>query len=192
MMQSTVEPGTVFEDPSEVTEVLATPDQTGDRYQLRLTVRPGGGPGLRGLGPHLHPGLIETFSCVSGSMAIRHGRRIATLRPGGRLEVPAGVVHGFKNTGKTPLIVDVDLVFTPPGPRPEADLLPIGIAISELVARGDVGRFTGYPPLLHLAVIEGSRRQAMRHPGLAGMIMSALAFLGRLRGYKSNVDEGHH
>lgn len=89
-------------------------------------------------------------------------------------------------------MVDVDLVFTPPGPRPEADLLPIGIAISELVARGEVSRFTGYPPLLHMAVIENSRRQAMRHPGLVGLIMPALAFLGRLRGYKSSVDEGNH
>lgn len=189
---SPVEPGTTLEDPSQDTEVLATPDQTGDRYLLRLTVRPGGGPGLRGFGPHLHPGLTEIFRCPSGSMATRLGRTISTLRPGERLEVPPGVVHGFKNTENTDLTVDVDLVFTPPGPRPEADLLPIGLAISDAVAKGEVSRLTGYPPLLQMAVIERSHREAIRHPGFAGLIMPALASLGRLRGYKSSVDQDNY
>lgn len=176
-----VVPGTRFEDPSELTEVRATPDQTGDRYRLRLTVSPGGGPGLRGFGVHLHPGLVEVFRCVSGSMTARCGRRITVLEPGEQLEVPAGTVHGFKNTGGAPLVLDVDLVFTPPGPRPAADLLPIGMAISELVERGEVNRFTGLPSLLRMAVIECSRPEAMRHAGLAGLITSALASLGRAR-----------
>lgn len=178
-----VEPGTVFEDPSEVTEVLATPRQTGDRYQLRLTIRPGGGPGIRGSGVHLHPGLVEIFQCVSGTMTTRLGRDVGHLAPGKKLEVPAGAVHGLKNSGDGELIVDVDLVFTPPGPRPEADLMAIGLEIADLVRDGRVNRRTGYPPVLQMAVIETARPEAMRHAGLVGMVMPALAVLGRLRGY---------
>lgn len=157
---------------------------------MRLTIGPGGGPGIRGLGPHLHPGLIEILQCVSGTMRARVGRRVATLPPGERLNVPAGVVHGFKNTGPTPLIVNVDIVFTPPGPRPEADLMAIGWAMAGFVQAGEVSRWTGYPPLLQLAVIEDAHPQAMRQPGLVGLVMPALAFLGRLRGYRPSAVDG--
>lgn len=180
----------VFEDPSETTEVLATPEQTGDRYQVRLTVPPGGGPGIRGFGVHLHPGLIETFRCVSGAMIYRSGRTIDTLPPGEHTTVPAGVVHGFKNTGKTPLVVDVDMVFTPPGPRPEADLMAIGLKISELAQTGRIKSRTGYPSILDMATIMSERPQAIKYPGPIGLVMPALAYLGHLLRHKPGGDGG--
>jgi len=184
-----VKVGMVFEDPGETTEVLATPDETGDRYRVRLTVTPGGGPGIRGFGPHTHPGLVEIFQCVSGTMTARLGRQISNLEPGDRLEVSPGIVHGFKNTGEEPLIVYVDMVFTPPGPRPEADLMAIGVAIAGLIRDGKASRWTGFPPMLQFAVIGEARPEAMKFTGIAGLLMPSLAALGRLRGYRSTFPE---
>ena len=184
-----VKVGTVFEFSAETTEVLATPKETGDRYRARVTAPPGGGPGIRGLGPHTHPGLVEIFQCISGTMTARLGRRISDLAPGERLEVPPGTVHGFKNTGEEPLIVDVDIVFTPPGPRPEADLMAIGVAVAGLVKDGKVSRWTGFPPILQMAVLEDAYPEAMKEAGIAGKLMAPLAALGRLRGYRSTFPE---
>lgn len=127
-----VEPGTILQFSDETTEVLSTPAETGDRYQIRLTTPPGGGPGIKGFGPHTHPGLTESFHCVSGEMTARLGRELREMVPGDRMDVPPGEVHGFTNPGDDPLVLDVDLVFTPPGPRPEADLIAIGVAIDRL------------------------------------------------------------
>jgi len=116
-----IEAGRVIEFPNEVSEVLATPATTGDRYRVVGTTPPGGGPGITGLGPHTHPGLIEVFRCMSGTMRVRVGRNLVDLSAGGVVEVPPGTVHGFVNIGSEPLVAEVDLIFTPPGPRPEAD-----------------------------------------------------------------------
>ncbi len=150
---------------------------------------PGGGPGIKGFGVHTHPGLVEIFQCVSGTMTARLGRDISNLEPGERLEVPPGTVHGLKNTGEDPLVVDVDMVFTPPGPRPEADLMTIGMAIAGLTRDGKVSRWTGFPPELQMAVIFDAHPEAMKFTGIAGLLMPSLAALGRLRGCRSSFPE---
>jgi hypothetical protein len=43
-----VEPGTILKFPTETMEITATPEQTGDRYWVKMTVSPGGGPGIKG------------------------------------------------------------------------------------------------------------------------------------------------
>ena len=93
-------------------------------------------------------------------------------------------MHGVKNTSDEPSVVDVDMIFTPPGPRRSADLMAIGVAIDTLVRDGSVSRWTGYPPLLHMAVIEAEHPEAMEHAGLAGVLMPLLAMVGRWRGYR--------
>ena len=122
-------------------------------------------------------------------MTARPGRRISDLAPGERLEVPPGTVHGFKNTGEEHLVAEVDIVFTPPGPRPEADLMAIGVAIAGLVKDGKVSGWTGFPPILQMAVIEDAYPEAMKEAGIAGMLMPSLAALGRLRGNRSTFSE---
>lgn len=181
--------GSVFEDSSEKTEVLATPAETGDRYQIRLTIHPGRGPGTRGSGVHTHPGLIEQFKCMSGAGEFRLGREVSPLSPGDVVEVAPGTTHGIKNTEDDPLVLDVDLIFTPPGPRPEADLMTIGATIAGLVQDGQASRWTGYPPLLQMAVIQDAHPEAMQQVGLTRFLMPALAALGRLRGYRSTYPE---
>jgi quercetin dioxygenase-like cupin family protein len=181
--------GSVFEDLSEKTDVIATPSETGDRYQIRLTVRPGKGPGTSGSGVHTHPGLIEEFTCISGTGRVRLGREIRELGPGDEIVVTPGTRHGIKNRGDEPLILDVDLIFTPPGPRPEADLMTIGVVIAGLVRDGKASRWTGYPPLLQMAVIQDAHPEAMQQVGMTRLAMPFLAALGRLRGYRSTYPE---
>lgn len=180
-------PNEIFDIGDHTVELLATPDETGDRYRVRIVAEPGGGPGISGTGPHIHPGLIETFTCISGQMTARLGRERRPLPPGEHLEVPPGVVHGFINAGDDPLIVDSEIIFTPPGPRPEADLLDFGRKYDALMRQRRAQGKTGDPSLLHFAVLLRAYPEAMAQPGLPGLLMRPLAWLGRLRGYTADV-----
>jgi len=179
-------PGTVLiaPHPTETIEILATPQQTTDRYRLRLTTPPGGGPGISGLGPHVHPGFIERFHCVSGAMTMRVGSKLQEIGPGESAEALPGVIHGFSSKDDEPLVAEVEIIFTPPGPRPEADLVAFWAIVDGLIRRGDVNSKTGMPPLLHLAVLVDRFPEAFRQPGVAGWLTKPLAVLGRIRGYR--------
>ena len=169
--------------PTETIEILDTPEQTGDRYRLRLRAPPGGGPGIEGRGVHAHPGFVESFRCVSGELRIRVGSELSFLSPGQEAEVPPDTVHGFIGVGDQPLVVDVEIRFTPPGPRPQADLLAYWAAVDRLIRDGSVNERTGMPPLLQLVALLDLVPEAFRQPGIAGRFMKPLAVLGRLRGY---------
>jgi len=186
-----VRPGTVLKapHPTESIEVLATPAETGDRYRVRLTAPPGGGPGIRGRGPHSHSGLVEIFRPVSGEMVARLGHQTWHVAASEEVAVPAGAVHGFLNTGPGLLVVDVDLVFTAPGPRPTADLMTFWVIVDRLIRDGHTDARTGMPPLLQLAVLLRRFPEAFTQPGAAGLLLGPLAFLGRLRGYRSAFPE---
>lgn len=185
-MAAVVEPGTILEFATETFEFVATPEETGDRYVVRLTATPGGGPGIRGFGPHIHDGSTEIFTCVSGEMTYRLGRTVSTLPLGARIEVPPGTVHGFRNSGEELLVLDVEVVFDRGGPQRETDPVPLAVTIAKLLETGRVSRVTGYPPILQLAVVEDAYPSAMREAGLPGLLMPALAWLGRRRGYRSD------
>jgi mannose-6-phosphate isomerase-like protein (cupin superfamily) len=186
-----VAPGTVLKapHPTETVEVLATPDETSDRYRVRLTAPPGGGSGIRGLGPHVHRGLVEVFRVVDGAMRVRVGDATWDVSDQNAVEVPAGAVHGFVNIGDGPLVVDLDLVFTPPGPRPEADLVTFWVMLDRLIRDGRTSRRTGMPPLPQLAVLLERVPEAFTQPGAAGLLMRPLAMLGRLQGYRAALLE---
>lgn len=181
-----VEPGTVLNFPTETMEIVATPQQTGDRYRVKMTVTPGGGPGIKGFGPHIHDGSTEIFHIVSGVMTYRLGRDFGDLGAGDRMEIPPGTVHGFKNPRDEALVVDVDIVFGPGGPTPATDPVPVGVTISRLMEEGRKSRITGYTPILQLAVVEYATPKAMREAGLPGVVMPALAWLGRRVGYEAD------
>jgi len=181
-----VEAGTVLRFESETMEFTATPGDTGDRYRLTMTVTPGGGPGIKGFGPHIHDGTTEAFTIVSGTMRYRLGRDVSDVGAGTRVEVPPGAVHGFVNPGDEPLVAEVEIIFGPDGPDPADDPVPIGVIVARLIEEGPVSRITGYPPILQLAVVEAGWPRGMREAGLAGVVMPVLARLGRLRGYRPN------
>ena len=181
--------GTVLALGGETSEVIDSPETTGDRYRVRTTVVAGGGPGIKGDGPHTHPGLVEAFRVVSGRMTVRLGRKLVQLGPGDEAEVPRGVLHGFVNPGPDPLEVVIDLVFTPPGPRPEADLVRFAFLLDRLAHDGQVGR-GGTPSWAQMALLLRERfPQAMAQPGLGGLLMKALAVWGHLRGLRTEFPE---
>ncbi len=188
-MRFLVEPGSVLNLGKETMEFIATPAETGDRYRVRMTVEPGGGPGVKGFGPHIHDGFTETFSVVSGHMKYRNGRTIGEAGPGDYVEVPPGNVHGFTNIGTDQLAVNVETVFGPEGPTPETDPVHLGVVVARLMEDGKVSRFTGFPPILQLAVVEYETPGATREAGLPGLLMPSLAWLGRRFGYKPNPFE---
>jgi mannose-6-phosphate isomerase-like protein (cupin superfamily) len=179
--------GTVVDIGDHSVEILATPGETGDRYRLRIVARPGGGPGLDGAGPHVHPVLIETFVCQSGRMRARLGARLMDVEPGQRIEVPVGTVHGFVNAGDAPLVVESEVVFPPPGYRPEADLMTFAAIYDRLRQQPNVDARTGEPPMLQMAVLTDAYRAAVIPPGLAGMLIGPLAAVGRARGYRATM-----
>ena len=182
--------GTVFETPLETSEIVATPETTGDRYRIRATALEGGGPGIRGDGPHTHPGLVEVFRVVSGKMTLRLRKDFLNLGPGDEAEVPSGVVHGFVNPGPEPLVIDVDFVFTPPGPRPEADVVRFSAVLDALTRAGHVSRRSGMPSWSQMAVLLSDRfPEAAAQPGISGLLMRFLAVWGRLRGLRSEFPE---
>lgn len=182
-----VEPGTVLDFTDHTAEVLATPDETGDRYRLTVVAERGGGPGITGAGPHRHPGAVETFSCVSGEMTVLVGRTTRTVRPGEQVVVPAGAIHGFVGSSDEPLVVDIEIIFTPPGPRLPADPVAFATTYLELVAGGRVSPRTGEPHLLQLAVLLRDYREAVSQPGMLGLMLRLLAPIGRIRGYRSGI-----
>lgn len=175
--------------PSETIEVIASPVETGDRYRFRLTAPPGGGPGIRGVGPHAHGGLTEAFRVLDGRMLVRVAGDTRQVDAGGEVTASPGAVHGFLNTGDGPLTLEVDLIFTPPGPRPEADLMTFWVIVDGLIRDGKVDPKTGMPPVAHLALLLARMPEAFSQPGLAGLLMRPLAILGRLRGYRSRFPE---
>ncbi len=188
-MKFLVEPGSVLNLGKEQMEFRATPVETGDRYLVRMTVEVGGGPGVRGFGPHIHDGFTEVFNVVAGRMKYRNGGDTGTARPGDRIEVPPGYAHGFKNVGDDELAVDVEIKFGPDGPTPETDPVPLGVTVARLMQEGKVSRLTGFPPIMQLAVVEYETPKATREAGLAGLLMPPLAWLGRRLGYKPDPFE---
>lgn len=181
---SPVAVGTLLDIGDHSVEVLETPLETGDRYRLRIVAEPGGGPGIEGDDPHIHPMLRETFTCVSGSMRVLLGKELTDLEPGRMVEVPAGSVHGFVNSGDVPLVVESDVIFLPPGYRPDVDLMSFAAIYDRLRRLPNVDAHTGEPPTLQMAVLTDAFRGGVMPAGIAGRIIRPLAFVGRLRGYR--------
>jgi len=179
--------GTVLDIGDHTVEVLDTPAATGDRYRLRIVAEPGA-PGIKGDFPHIHPILVETFQCVSGHMVARVDRTVSEVKPGEKVEVPSGKVHGFLNTGESPLTLDGEVIF-PNGYRAEDDLMRFAAIYDRLRREGPVNPNTGEPPLLQMAVLANANTRLIRQPGVAGRLMPLLAALGKWRGYRSDFPE---
>lgn len=181
-----IDQGTLLDIGDHSVEILKTPLDTGDRYFVRIVAQPGA-PGIDGDFPHVHPTLIETFTCVSGEMKIRVGGEVSYLPEGEEVIALPGQLHGFVNAGLAPLVVKSEVIF-PEGYRREDDLLRFG-ALYDRLRRDGPTNSRGEPPLLQMAVLAHAYRRVIGSPGLAGVLMPAMAALGRLRGYRSQFPE---
>ncbi len=75
--------------------LLATGEETGERYTLiEAVVPPGDGPP-----PHEHANEDEAFYLIDGSVTFTIGQRETRAEPGTFVLVPRGTVHAFRNPG---------------------------------------------------------------------------------------------
>lgn len=178
------QPGDTFEVPAtgESFTILQTPEETGDRYRAHVLVQ----PSAKGPPAHVHPGVNENFRVVKGVLTYKVGGEQVDVPEGEGANVEAGVAHAFWNGTSQPAEYEVDLVFGPPGPRPEADLVEFGMTVAALIEKGEVSSRTGMPKILQTAVLFDYYRDGMAFPGpmwLQRGLIRPLAALGRVRGY---------
>ena len=176
--------GTTLDMGDHTVEVLGNPGTHSDRYVIRVDCDPGG-PGIKGDFPHKHPALVETFTCISGDMTVRAGRKVSELAVGQKILVPPGKVHGFLNVGSDQLVVESEVIF-PNGYTPDLDLMMFAHTYDRLRSQTAANDKTGEPPILQMAVMMGAYREAIRQPGIAGIVLSAIAPIGRLKGYSAD------
>lgn len=93
-----VRAGEILENPvTGERGVIRVPPLESNGYRLvaDVYVRPGGAVS----GEHFHPAFTETYTMVSGLIAVRRDGRNLELRPGMRTGIPAGMAHAFRNSG---------------------------------------------------------------------------------------------
>lgn len=173
--------GTVMDIGDHSVEVIANPQTLQDRYVLRIEADPGA-PGIKGDFPHIHPSIVETFKCLSGSMVARVGGTVSEIAVGDKVEAPIGEIHGFLNTGTDQLVVESEVIF-PRGYDPKLDLMHFAKTYDRLKSERPVNNKTGEPPTLQMAVLTHAWRDVIKQPGVAGMLMPVLAAVGRIAGY---------
>jgi mannose-6-phosphate isomerase-like protein (cupin superfamily) len=93
--------------------VVAPPEATGGRYSLyRIDLEPRSG----GARPHFHTRFAESFTVLSGEVALYDGGSWVTAGEGDHLFVPERGVHGFRNDSDAPASL---LMMSTPGVRRE-------------------------------------------------------------------------
>src|SRR5512135_1414516 len=93
---------------ADVTELLATRDQTGGSLGLfRQTIAPRSGPPV-----HVHRTEDEFFYVVSGDFKVKLGDRIMRVPARSVMFIPRGTAHTFENVGAEPGVL---LVGVTPG-----------------------------------------------------------------------------
>ena len=93
--------------------VVASVEATGGRYSLYridLEARSGGAR------PHFHTGFAESFTVLSGEVALYDGADWVSAGEGDHLFVPERGVHGFRNDTDAPAAM---LMMSTPGVRRE-------------------------------------------------------------------------
>lgn len=92
--------------------VLATSADTGGRYSLyRIDLEAGSG----GAEPHFHHRFAESFTVLSGEVALYDGAEWVPATTGDHLFVPERGVHGFRNDSEAPAAML--MMSTPGSPR---------------------------------------------------------------------------
>jgi quercetin dioxygenase-like cupin family protein len=101
--------GRSYWGPGDRYTFLVTGEESGGAYfAMEAFVPPGGGPP-----PHIHRREDETFYVLEGTCTFRLGDQTVVAAAGDFVNVPRGLVHGFRNAGtETARMI---LTFTPSG-----------------------------------------------------------------------------
>ncbi len=104
--------------------VVATSADTDGRYSLYRIDLPAGSPGAK---PHRHSRFAESFTVLTGEVALYDGARWLIAVEGDHLYVPPQGVHGFRNDSGAPAAM---LMMSTPG-APREDYFEELLAVRE-------------------------------------------------------------
>lgn len=142
-------------------------DSRGEPYRLDGTAAAhSSGPPL-----HIHPHSEETFEVLFGKLNVRTGAAVRVIGPGEKAVVPAGTPHKFWNEADEEARFSTQLL---PALRYGSyfeDLYPV-------VGSGKVNP-------LRLAVVLRRYRPEARFGGPLGLLLTILAPIGRVLGYRA-------
>jgi GNAT superfamily N-acetyltransferase/quercetin dioxygenase-like cupin family protein len=161
----TIRVGALYENPvtGERAVVRVPPQEAnGQLLVVDLYLRPGG----RVAGEHVHPAATESFTPVTGQLAVRHNGRTLHAGPGTRVEVAPGVAHDFWNASGEEVRV---LVEVRPGRRLEQLIRQLFLSAQE--GRTDA---RGRPRPLHAAVLAQEFADTMRFTSPPRLVQRAL------------------
>ena len=163
---------------SEVIHFIQTAASSGGEVvEMDVEALPAGGrrPPL-----HSHPGQDEEFEVLSGRLAYQLGDREGIAVAGERAVIPAGVAHTWWNGGDEPLLIKG---WVRPAMRFETFVESVyGVHRPGYAMRG------GRPNPLRLAVVMWEFRHEwtprFMPRAVRFTVLPALAFIGRLLGYR--------
>lgn len=157
----------------------ATTSSTGGQYcefDLHL------GPGAKLAAAHRHPGQLESFSLLSGSLQMKVAGQRRSVLAGEDVVVPAGTAHSWGNVADTPAHVLVRLT-------PSLLIDEYFQAFCRIASSGQANK-RGLPKNpLQFAVLLDRHRDEFALPSafaqaLAGPAVRVLAVLGRAAGFR--------
>ncbi len=176
--------GQILDNPvsgERFTFVKTAADTDGELLVVDLELSPDG----HVPGAHVHPLQEERFEVVEGTMKFRKGFRTVTARAGDKVVVPRGTVHRFKNAGRSPAQVRVEVR---PALRME-ELFEAAVAL----AREGRTTVSGMPYPLDLALFMHEFEAEVRAPftpaPLVRMVLAPLKWLARRRGLDSRYQK---
>jgi quercetin dioxygenase-like cupin family protein len=179
-----IEVGEVWENPAtgERAILVEPPYANSDgRVIAELTAL----AGARVMGEHLHPSIIERFTCLEGELTVKRDGRMSILRQGETAVIEAGVWHDWWNATDVDARIRVDIM---PGER-FAHMIETFFGLARL---GHTNR-KGLPNPLQLALTaqEFSDVIILRSPPpfVQRAMFRALGPIARRRGYRATYPQ---
>jgi quercetin dioxygenase-like cupin family protein len=157
-------------------------DDEGEVLEVDTWVEPGGG-----VTPHVHPGMEERFTVLSGRASFLSGREWSEASAGETVVVPAGARHAYRNNGEE--IAHIVCEARPPSTLEEfltdtAAMSRAGLITRLGIPRGIDGLLAG------AALIHGYREMVvlgfppLPPPAVQRILFGPLARLAERRGYR--------
>lgn len=179
-----IEIGEVWENPvtGERATILELPNQNAEgRAVAELTALVGAAV----VGEHLHPAIVERFTCLEGELTVKQNGVVSILRAGETAVIEPGVWHDWWNAAQIDARVRVEVT---PGER-------FGHMIETLFGLARMGHTNskGLPNMLQLSLFapEFSDVLVLRKPPAAvqRVVFGALGPIARARGYRAVYPE---
>jgi len=179
-----VRSGEVHENPAtgeRAVVVVGTEETQGKRLVVDLHLRPGGGM----TGRHYHPILRERFTVVSGTITFTLGSVQRVAASGETIDIPAGAVHDFWNSGDSEAVARVEVE---PAAR-FVEMIKNGFGLAQ-DGKTDA---KGAPNLLQISLFAQEFDDVIRYVrpprAIQRILFAVLAPIARRRGYRGSYPE---